>query len=355
MTRQDSNLKNTFIIYLLGIAQLVVGMASAQSPSPSNGNAVPVTADNFNRAETDMYFAETIKLAGGVSKWHHIREIMPIEHQTVIRANRDTLYSSAVFDLDAGPVTITLPDPGGRFMSMIAIDEDQYALETVYAPGTFTYTKEKVGTRYLMLATRTFINPNDPSEPPKVHALQDSIKVEQPDGPGKAEFPNWDPVSQKKVRDALIVLAGTLPDTKRMFGPKEKVDPVRHLIGSATGWGGNSEKDAIYLTVVPPRNDGKTVHKLTIKGEVPVDGFWSISVYGADGYFHKNDQNSYSINNVTAKNDANGSATIQFGGCDSKKPNCIPITEGWNYWVRLYRPRAEILNGTWKFPEAQPQ
>jgi len=22
--------------------------------------------------------------------------------------------------------------------------------------------------------------------------------------------------------------------------------------------------------------------------------------------------------------------------------------------VRLYRPRAEILNGTWKFPEAQP-
>jgi hypothetical protein len=26
----------------------------------------------------------------------------------------------------------------------------------------------------------------------------------------------------------------------------------------------------------------------------------------------------------------------------------------WNYMVRLYRPRAEILNGTWKFPEAQP-
>jgi hypothetical protein len=27
---------------------------------------------------------------------------------------------------------------------------------------------------------------------------------------------------------------------------------------------------------------------------------------------------------------------------------------GWNYMVRLYRPRPEILNGTWKFPEAQP-
>jgi hypothetical protein len=44
--------------------------------------------------------------------------------------------------------------------------------------------------------------------------------------------------------------------------------------------------------------------------------------------------------------------TIQFGGCDGKIPNCLPITKGWNYMVRLYRPRAEILNGTWKFPEA---
>lgn len=28
---------------------------------------------------------------------------------------------------------------------------------------------------------------------------------------------------------------------------------------------------------------------------------------------------------------------------------------GWNYTVRLYRPRKEILDGTWKLPEAQPQ
>lgn len=48
------------------------------------------------------------------------------------------------------------------------------------------------------------------------------------------------------------------------------------------------------------------------------------------------------------------SSTIQFGGCDGKVPNCIPIVNGWNYTVRLYRPRAEILSGKWKFPEAQP-
>jgi len=315
--------------------------------------AVPVTADNFRRAESDMYFASAVKQAGGVGKFHHHREVMPIEKQTVIRANRDTLYSTAVFDLDAGPVTITLPDPGKRFMSMIVIDEDQYALATLYAPGRFTYTKEKVGTRYIMMGIRTFVDPANPKDLEQAHAMQDATKVEQPGGPGKFEVPDWDPVSQKKVRDALIVLAGTLPDTKRMFGPKDQVDPVRHLIGTATGWGGNAEQDALYLTVVPGKNDGKTIHRLTVK-DVPVDGFWSVSVYNKDGYFEKNEFNAYSLNSVTAKKGEDGSVTIQFGGCDGKTPNCLPITPGWNYWVRLYRPRKEILDGSWKFPEAQP-
>ena len=323
-------------------------MAKQDSKSP----AVPVTEDNFTRAETHLYFRNSIK-GGGTGKFHHIREPMSIDNQTVIRANRDTLYSSGVFDLDAGPVTVTLPDTGGRFMSLMAIDEDEYAPGTVYAPGKFTYTKEQVGTRYVLLAVRTFVNPNDPADVEKAHALQDKLMAEQ-ERTGTFEFPNWDPVSQKQVREELIKRAASLSDTKGMFGPRGKVDPERHLIGAATGWGGNAPQDALYLTIVPPNNDGKTVHRLTVSGDVPVDGFWSISVYGADGYFHKNDQNSYSINNVTARKSADGSVTIQFGGCDGKTSNCIPITPGWNYWVRLYRPRKEVMNGSWTFPEAQP-
>src|SRR6478736_4773277 len=281
---------------------------------------VPVTADNFNRAESHMYFSGTLKRAGGLGRFNHRRQLPPLDQQGVIRANRDTLYSEAVFDLDAGPITVTLPDPTGRFMSMIVLDEEQYALETVYGPGTFTYNKEKVGTRYVLLGIRTFVNPNDPTDLDKLHALQDAIKIEQK-ATGTVEFPNWDPVSQKKVRDALLVLAGTLPDTNQMYGPRGKVDPIRHLIGTATGWGANAPEDATYVPVVPAKNDGKTVHRLTIKGAVPVDGFWSITVYGADGYFHVNDQNVYSINGTTARKDADGSITIQFGGCDGKAKN----------------------------------
>ena len=30
------------------------------------------------------------------------------------------------------------------------------------------------------------------------------------------------------------------------------------------------------------------------------------------------------------------------------------LVEGWNYIVRMYRPGAEILNGTWVFPNPEP-
>jgi hypothetical protein len=270
----------------------------------------------------------------------------------VVRLNRDTLYSAGVFDLDAGPVTITLPDAGQRFMSLQIISEDQYVPAVIYKPGSYTFTKDDIGTRYMVTAFRTLVDPNDPEDVKKAHALQDAIKVEQQGGPGKFEVPNWDPVSQKKVRDALLSLADTLPDTKGMFGKKGEVDPVRHLIGSASAWGGNPETEALYLNVVPSKNDGETVYKLTVK-DVPVDGFWSISLYNKDGYYAKNEFGAYNLNDITATKGDDGSVAVQFGGCDGKIPNCLPIMKDWNYMVRLYRPHAEILDGTWKFPEAQ--
>ena len=325
------------------------GMASAQSTAAN----VPVTVDNFARAESDLYFAGMLKDSGGaIGKFAHRREPARIDNQTVIRLNRDTLYSSALFDLDAGPVTITLPDPGKRFMSMQVINEDHYVPEVVYGKGDYTLTKDKVGTRYAVAAIRTLADPLDPQDLEQVHTLQDAIKVSQT-AAGKFEAPNWDQASQKRVRDALLVLSFTIPNFSKAFGTKEQVDPIRHLIGTASGWGGNPDKDATYLNITPAKNDGTTVYKLTVR-DVPVNGFWSVSVYNAGGYFEKNPQNAYSTNNITAQKSPDGSIAIQFGGCDGKIPNCIPIMKGWNYAVRLYRPRAEILNGEWKFPEPQP-
>ncbi len=204
----------------------------------------------------------------------------------------------------------------------------------------------------MVVAVRTLVDPADPKDVTQVHALQDAIKISQK-AIGKFEIPNWDQASQKKVRDALLVLSMTIPSFTKAFGTKEQVDPIRHLAGTAAGWGGNPDKDATYLGVTPAKNDGTTVYKLTVR-DVPVNGFWSVSVYNAEGYFEKNPLNAYSVNNITARKSADGAVAIQFGGCDGKIPNCVPIMKGWNYTVRLYRPREEILNGKWKFAEPQP-
>lgn len=318
-----------------------------------DAKAVRVTVDNFRRAESDTYFARFVK-DGGFGKLHHERELAEIDKQSVIRLNRDTLYSFGVFDLDASPVTVILPDAGKRYVAVQVINEDHYSTDVVYAPATVTFTKDKVGTRYMALAVRTFVNPNDAADVKAVHALQDAIKVEQK-AAGKFEIPNWDQDSLKKVREALLALAAANGgiDSARMFGRKGEVDPVQHLIGTAAGWGGNPQSTAFYVGGEPKQNDGKTVYRLTVK-DVPVDGFWSVSVYNKDGFFQKNARNVYTVNNVTAKPNPDGSVTIQFGG-DEGAPNCIPIMPGWNYLVRMYRPRKEILDGTWKFPEAQPE
>jgi len=309
-----------------------------------------VTKDNFVRAETDTYFAGFAK-DGALGKFVHSRDLADVKNQTVVRMNRDTLYSTGLFDLDAGPVTITLPDAGGRFMSLLLINEDHYNPATIYEPGKHIITREQVGTRYVAMLVRTFVDPNDPADLGKVHALQDAIKVDQPGGPGKFDVPHWDQASLTAVRDTLKQSGEFNP--RRGFGTRETVNPRDHLVATAAGWGGNPPQDAIYIAGRPKADDGKTVHRLTVK-DVPVDGFWSVSVYNKDGFFEPNPQNAYSLNDRTAKKSPDGSYAIQFGGCDGKVPNCLPITPGWNYTVRLYRPRAEILDGRWTFPEAKP-
>jgi para-nitrobenzyl esterase len=318
--------------------------------------AIPVTVERFVRAESDLYFGAEVR-DGGLGTLRHRREMAAIDKQDLVRMSRDTLYSSGVFDLDAAPLTITLPDAGKRFMSMQVVDQDHYTTEVVYAPGTFSYTKDKVGTRYVYVIIRTLADPSDPDDIKTANAVQDTIKVEQA-SVGRFQVPSWDLASQAKVRESLKELGSLRASGKdamlgAMFGAKGEIDSVAHLIGAATGWGGNPKSAAVYLSVYPKANDGKTVHTLRLK-DVPVDGFWSVSVYNAAGYFEKNPLNAYSLSSLTAKPGPDGAFDIQFGSCRKGTVNCLPIMAGWSYTVRLYRPRPDIVDGSWQPPEAAP-
>jgi hypothetical protein len=90
-------------------------VGSGQNPPMGS---VPVNVDNFVRAESDRMFAAIQQQAGAVNRWQHNRVPTPVAQQTVIRMNRDTLYSAAVVDISAGAV-ITIPDAGRRYSHVV--------------------------------------------------------------------------------------------------------------------------------------------------------------------------------------------------------------------------------------------
>jgi hypothetical protein len=319
------------------------------SVGASAGVKETVTVDNFVRAETDMTLDRYVK-QGAFGKFLHLRVPTPIDRQDVIRMNRDTLYSFAVLDLNE-PATIVKPGSDGRYQLLVVINQDHSMPITELDSGEFELTKEKLGSRYVFAAFRTFVDAGDPDDVKAANALQDKIGIRQKD-PGSFEIPDWDEVSLKKLRDAILVLAATRPDFSGMFGIKEELDPLYHLMGTASGWGGNPPEVAMYDNVVPAKNDGKTPHSITVE-DVPVDGFWSVTVYNKEGFMEENDEGRYSFNNVAAEKNKDGSITINFGG-DKDAINNLPIMPGWNYTVRMYIPQKKLLDGSWKFPRATP-
>ncbi|AZC12809.1 DUF1254 domain-containing protein [Microbacterium sp. ABRD28] len=309
--------------------------------------AVHVNVDTFVRAETDRMFADIQRDAGGVNVFKHNREPADVAHQTVIRLNRDTLYSFAIVDLSEG-ARVSIPDAAGRYLSVMVLDRDHYVRAVLHDPGEHDLAALASGADHVLVAARTLVDPDDPEDIAEVAALQDQLSLEavssRPFEPG-----DWDAASLDATRDALLTLARGLRAFDRTFGDRDEVDPVRHLIGTAAGWGGLPLWEASYLGVDPQLPVGH--YELTMH-EVPVDGFWSVSVYNARGFFEPNPEGRYSVNSVTGVRDEDGSITVRFTPPGQVEgPNDIPLPEQWNFLVRLYRPRAEILEGRWQVPD----
>ncbi len=313
--------------------------------------AVLVNVDNFVRAETHRMFRDIQAGAGGVGSFRHNSTPARIDEQTVIRLNRDTLYSFAIVDL-AEPARLTLPDADGRYLSAMILNEDHFVNNVIHEVGEYTLTRDQYGSRYVLVGVRILVDPTDPADVAAVSAIQQRLAIDA----GSSEtfvMPDYEPESLDATRDALLALARGLDSFDRTFVAREEVDPVRHLIGCAAGWGGLPTSEAAYIGVDPNVAPGD--YELVFK-DVPVEAFWSVSVYNARGFFEPNEKNLYTVNSVTGERNADGSVTVRFiASADGDiPPNAIVTPEGWNYLVRLYRPRAEILDGSWTPPTLTP-
>jgi len=308
----------------------------------------PVNVDNFARAESDRMLAAIAEQTGGVNVLVHSRVPTPLDQQTVIRMNRDTLYSYAVVDLKDG-ATLTVPPSGDRYVSVMIVNQDHYINRIFHDAGEYHLSIDEFDTRYVLVAARVFVDPADPSDVAAANQVQDGLAVSAVSAEPFVA-PVYDEASATAVRTAILELTRFSADFDGAFGSKDEVNPLHHLLGAASGWGGLPTSEAKYLNVDPGLPVGE--YRITVR-DVPVDAFWSISLYDAEGFFEPNDRGANSVNNVTAAPNPDGSITVHLGGCGDNRPNCLPIMDGWNYMVRLYRPRPEVLDGSWSFPAVE--
>lgn len=340
MTKLHNTLKNialpSLFLWSLGVATVQAGAAQVQ-----------VSALNYVEAKTAIQFDKYLASAGGkLNSFAHRRELVGIDNRSSKRLNRDTLYSVAIVDISKG-ASIRLPEAGDRYISVQVVNQDGFTNKIFHGAGRHDLTLAEFDTPYVWLLVRTRVLESIPGDLQAAQALQDQMSISS-----ISEIPythsNYDPVSMSATTALLLELGKGISDNSKAAGTKEQVNPVKQLLLSAFGFGTLPETESLLLTVQP----NLPIHKgyvLNVK-DVPVDGFWSLAMYNKEGYFNKNRYDSYGFGDRTAKKNTDGSITLHFGG-DPNSINYIPITQGWNYVVRMYRPRAELLNGTWIFPE----
>ena len=307
-----------------------------------------VNVDNFRAAETARVFDDILKRSGGINQWFHYREPTGVDNQPVIRMNRDTLYSSANLDISQG-ATVTLPDAGDRYMTVMAVNSEHYINRVFSEPGTYELTVEEHGTPFINLSARTFVDPADPRDVAEVNRLQDQLGIHA-NSSEPYTHPVYDEESLNATRDALLRLAAGLPDSDHTFGKRSDVDATRHLIGTALGWGGLPESEAYYYIESDPQSVGR--YTFTFQN-VPVDAFWSVTIYNRDGYLEPNPYDSHNRNSVTSVADSNGGVTLNLSPEGEGLTNHLYTMDGWNYTLRLYQPRRSVIDKTWKPPTPQ--
>jgi len=323
------------------------------SEPPANDELVAVNPLNFVRAETDRNM-NLIRLkilrshdetADGLNFWGHLEDKgdggVPI-----VRPNFDTIYSAAILDTESGKIMIELPK-SERYMSVYCFDQDQYQVYYGTAPTIFHIKREFVKTQYVICLLRTSLLENTQEDIEEVKKLQNGVKLTTSGIAGQFRIPNYDPISAKMTRTDLRHLILNVRDFDKMFGNRYETDTIQHMLGVAVGWGGLPQAMAVYDGDIVECPDGEAEYEITLSN-VPVDAFWSITVYDADGFIF-DDVESINTNSYLAKPNSDGSVTITFSN-SIDHPNNLNIGFGWSYLFRFYEPREELLQGKWAAP-----
>ena len=144
--------------------------------------------------------------------------------------------------------------------------------------------------------------------------------------------------TQPPTLGAVVKSGRRMAGLTLLVGKTRNGAPIQQMIGTALPWDGVSEEQAYYLNVEPGLPVG--TYQLTI-ADVPDGACWSITAYAKNGSAEQNNSSMYNVNSHTASSNGDGSITVHFGAGADDCPNCLPITDGWNFVVRLYKTHPE--------------
>jgi hypothetical protein len=308
-----------------------------------------LTDENYALAESQVIFkAYLSKIAAatntdGMGVFMHNRKAVDPKDKTVVRINFDTQYSSAILDLTE-EATLTMPETNGRYQSAWFITEEHYNPMAINKPGTYKINQENTGSKYVVIVIRTQVNMSDPNDLAIASKLQDQVVLSQKDRGAYIVTNNWDMDDILEMRKKYQRIAKEKKITSgMMFGKKEDITLENHNCGTAYGFGGFTQDQAVYRTLVTKN----TNPSIMVLKDVPVNAFWSVTVYDKDGFPNGD---FYNVNSSFAKANSKGEYIIHFGG-DKKEDNYLDIFEGWNFTLRMYQPTEAYFNGSWKMPE----
>lgn len=246
--------------------------------------------------------------------------------QFVVRMNRDTHYSTGIFDME-GDVYLTIPETD-KYISIQVVDENHETQPMIYGPGKHKLTAK---TKYAFIAVRSLDDEARKNLEAEVNSSDDFIVKE------------WDEESFDKVAASGNKIFTDGYDQSKAFSNKESGQTSYwNYVGAAGGWGGAMVVDNIYQTSKYMSNEG--CYEMNFVDPQARD-FWSATVYNGDGYMFNDVANISSEMNPEMNPD--GTYTLRFG-CDGQ-PNNIPIREGnetgkFNVLMRHYGPSDMVSN-----------
>ena len=318
------------------IVSKLAAIAILTSTSVS-ADPIIVNQDNFPQAYTNLRFAAIIEKAGGLNTFLK----MPVPssdptQQFVVRMNRDTAYSTSVFDLSSRKVYITIPKTD-KYVTIQIVDENHETQRMIYGPGRHLITAK---TDHAFVIVRTLDS-----------ELRDNIVVEAPK-PKPFKTKNWDkPSFQKTEEEGNADFSDGYYQAGAFSNVESGQTPYMNYVGVAGGWGGAMVMDNIYQT--SPYFDANGCYETTFVNP-EAKYFWSATVYNGDGYMFNDVANISS--EMNPKQNKDGTYTLRFG-CKGQ-PNNIPVLEGnttgkFNVLMRHYGPSDMVSNGEYGYNMTQ--